>query len=112
MRSLNKNSSGLIFSDTIVVSEKFVSSCADLFSATMQQRAEKVGVLLVKMQSIYVECWTIVYMTFCLLLPSLCISSEIQFGKKSKNDEKVCMYNQCNLMYIQLHSGNTVPLTV
>ncbi|NXX14603.1 UFL1 ligase, partial [Podargus strigoides] len=41
MRSLNKNSSGLVFSDTIVVSEKFLSSCADLFSDMMQQRAEK-----------------------------------------------------------------------
>ncbi|NXW30711.1 UFL1 ligase, partial [Phaetusa simplex] len=41
MRSLRKNSSGLVFSDTIVVSEKFLSSCADLFSDTMQQKAEK-----------------------------------------------------------------------
>ncbi|XP_062345877.1 E3 UFM1-protein ligase 1 isoform X2 [Cinclus cinclus] len=41
MRSLNKSSSGLIFSDTIAVSEKFLSSCADLFSDLMQQRAEK-----------------------------------------------------------------------
>uniref|UniRef100_A0A663LQS6 E3 UFM1-protein ligase 1 n=1 Tax=Athene cunicularia TaxID=194338 RepID=A0A663LQS6_ATHCN len=52
MRSLNKNSSGLVFSDTIVVSEKFLSSCADLFSDMMQQKAEKVQILflLVKMQ--------------------------------------------------------------
>ncbi|NXJ75794.1 UFL1 ligase, partial [Trogon melanurus] len=41
MRSLKKNSSGLVFSDTIVVSEKFISSCADLFSDMMQQKAEK-----------------------------------------------------------------------
>ncbi|NWW75854.1 UFL1 ligase, partial [Climacteris rufus] len=41
MRSLNKNSLGLIFSDTIAVSEKFLSSCADLFSHLMQQKAEK-----------------------------------------------------------------------
>ncbi|NWR71484.1 UFL1 ligase, partial [Centropus unirufus] len=41
MRSLNKNSSGLVFSDTIVVSEKFLSSCANLFSDMMQQKAEK-----------------------------------------------------------------------
>ncbi|KAJ7406020.1 E3 UFM1-protein ligase 1 [Willisornis vidua] len=41
MRSLNKNSSGLVFSDTIAVSEKFLSSCADLFSDMMQQKAEK-----------------------------------------------------------------------
>ncbi|NXY59738.1 UFL1 ligase, partial [Callaeas wilsoni] len=41
MRSLNKSSSGLIFSDTIAVSEKFLSSCAALFSDLMQQKAEK-----------------------------------------------------------------------
>ncbi|NXD34775.1 UFL1 ligase, partial [Copsychus sechellarum] len=41
MRSLNKSSSGLVFSDTIAVSEKFLSSCADLFSDLMQQKAEK-----------------------------------------------------------------------
>uniref|UniRef100_A0A8B9Q6V7 E3 UFM1-protein ligase 1 n=1 Tax=Apteryx owenii TaxID=8824 RepID=A0A8B9Q6V7_APTOW len=41
MRSLNKHSSGLVFSDTIVVSEKFLSSCIDLFSDLMQQKAEK-----------------------------------------------------------------------
>ncbi|NWR93013.1 UFL1 ligase, partial [Furnarius figulus] len=41
MRSLNKNSSGLVFCDTIAVSEKFLSSCADLFSDMMQQKAEK-----------------------------------------------------------------------
>ncbi|XP_042747849.1 E3 UFM1-protein ligase 1 isoform X2 [Lagopus leucura] len=41
MRSLNKNSSSLVFSDTIVVSEKFLSSCTDLFSDMMKQKAEK-----------------------------------------------------------------------
>ncbi|XP_068016508.1 E3 UFM1-protein ligase 1 isoform X3 [Melanerpes formicivorus] len=41
MRSLIKNSSSLVFSDTIVVSERFVSSCAELFSDRMQQKAEK-----------------------------------------------------------------------
>ncbi|NXF97541.1 UFL1 ligase, partial [Eubucco bourcierii] len=41
IRSLSKNSSGLIFSDTIVVSERFVSSCAELFSERMRQKAEK-----------------------------------------------------------------------
>ncbi|KAM9382114.1 E3 UFM1-protein ligase 1 isoform 3-T3 [Phaethornis superciliosus] len=41
MRSLNKNSAGLVFRDTIVVSEKFLSSCVDLFSDMMQKRAEK-----------------------------------------------------------------------
>uniref|UniRef100_A0A8C2SQ05 E3 UFM1-protein ligase 1 n=1 Tax=Coturnix japonica TaxID=93934 RepID=A0A8C2SQ05_COTJA len=42
MRPLNKNSSGLVFSDTIVVSEKFLSSCTELFSDMMKQKAEKV----------------------------------------------------------------------
>ncbi|NWJ07019.1 UFL1 ligase, partial [Crypturellus undulatus] len=41
MRSFSKHSSGLVFSDTIVVSEKFLSSCIDLFSDLMQQKAEK-----------------------------------------------------------------------
>uniref|UniRef100_A0A8C5SZS9 E3 UFM1-protein ligase 1 n=1 Tax=Malurus cyaneus samueli TaxID=2593467 RepID=A0A8C5SZS9_9PASS len=41
MRSLNKSSSGLVFNDTIAVSEKFLSSCADFFSDLMQQKAEK-----------------------------------------------------------------------
>ncbi|XP_052542293.1 E3 UFM1-protein ligase 1 isoform X2 [Tympanuchus pallidicinctus] len=41
MRSLNKNSSSLVFSDTIVVSENFLSSCTDLFSDMMKQKAEK-----------------------------------------------------------------------
>ncbi|NWI13039.1 UFL1 ligase, partial [Crypturellus soui] len=41
MRSFNKHSSGLVFSDTIVVSEKFLSSCIDLFSDLMRQKAEK-----------------------------------------------------------------------
>ncbi|NXD13088.1 UFL1 ligase, partial [Nothocercus nigrocapillus] len=41
MRSFNKHSSGLVFSDTIVVSEKFLSSCIDLFSDRMQLKAEK-----------------------------------------------------------------------
>ncbi|XP_064563335.1 E3 UFM1-protein ligase 1 [Zonotrichia leucophrys gambelii] len=41
MRSLNKSSSGLVFNDTIAVSEKFLSSCAELFSDLMQQKAEK-----------------------------------------------------------------------
>ncbi|NWY02347.1 UFL1 ligase, partial [Nothoprocta ornata] len=41
MRSFNKHSSGLVFNDTIAVSEKFLSSCIDLFSDLMQQKAEK-----------------------------------------------------------------------
>uniref|UniRef100_A0A8C0EB28 E3 UFM1-protein ligase 1 n=1 Tax=Bubo bubo TaxID=30461 RepID=A0A8C0EB28_BUBBB len=55
MRSLNKNSSGLVFSDTIVVSEKFLSSCADLFSDMMQQKAEKVQIFLIGQDAIHVE---------------------------------------------------------
>ncbi|XP_025894948.1 E3 UFM1-protein ligase 1 [Nothoprocta perdicaria] len=41
MRSFDKHSSGLVFNDTIAVGEKFLSSCIDLFSDLMQQKAEK-----------------------------------------------------------------------
>ncbi|XP_028903049.1 E3 UFM1-protein ligase 1 [Ornithorhynchus anatinus] len=41
MRSFNRHPSGLIFSDTIVVSEKFLSSCLGLFDELMHQKAEK-----------------------------------------------------------------------
>ncbi|XP_042293640.1 E3 UFM1-protein ligase 1 [Sceloporus undulatus] len=41
MRTFSKQHSTLIFSDTIVVSEKFVNSCADLFVDLMHQKAEK-----------------------------------------------------------------------
>ncbi|XP_066468920.1 E3 UFM1-protein ligase 1 [Tiliqua scincoides] len=41
MRVFNKQSSTLVFGDTNVVSEKFISSCADLFSDLMHQKAEK-----------------------------------------------------------------------
>ncbi|XP_075780019.1 E3 UFM1-protein ligase 1 isoform X1 [Pelodiscus sinensis] len=41
MRSFNKQLPTVIFSDTIVVSEKFINSCTDLFSDLMHQKAEK-----------------------------------------------------------------------
>ncbi|XP_063168021.1 E3 UFM1-protein ligase 1 [Candoia aspera] len=41
MRSFNKQPSTLVFGDTNVVSEKFISSCVDLFSDLMHQKAEK-----------------------------------------------------------------------
>ncbi|XP_072264766.1 E3 UFM1-protein ligase 1 [Pyxicephalus adspersus] len=41
MRQLNKTSSFRIFSDTIVVSEKFISECAALFDDLMHKKAEK-----------------------------------------------------------------------
>ncbi|XP_065257312.1 E3 UFM1-protein ligase 1 [Emys orbicularis] len=41
MRSFNKHLSTIIFSDTIVVSEKFINSCTDLFRELMHHKAEK-----------------------------------------------------------------------
>lgn len=42
MRALSKQASAVVFSDTIVVSEKFINDCTDLFSELMHQKAEKV----------------------------------------------------------------------
>ncbi|XP_029451258.1 E3 UFM1-protein ligase 1 isoform X2 [Rhinatrema bivittatum] len=41
MRSFNKQASAIVCGDNIVISEKFISSCADLFNGLMHQRAEK-----------------------------------------------------------------------
>ncbi|XP_062980935.1 E3 UFM1-protein ligase 1 isoform X1 [Elgaria multicarinata webbii] len=41
MRSFSKQPSTLVFGDTNVVSEKFINSCADLFTDLMHQKAEK-----------------------------------------------------------------------
>ncbi|XP_038203225.1 E3 UFM1-protein ligase 1 [Arvicola amphibius] len=41
MRPFSKQASALIFSDTVVVSEKFISDCTELFSQQMHQKAEK-----------------------------------------------------------------------
>ncbi|CAO2580279.1 E3 UFM1-protein ligase 1 [Lemmus lemmus] len=41
MRPFSKQASALIFSDTVVVSEKFLSNCTELFSQRMHQKAEK-----------------------------------------------------------------------
>ncbi|XP_054992835.1 E3 UFM1-protein ligase 1 isoform X2 [Sorex araneus] len=41
MRSFNKQASAVVFSDTVVVSEKFINDCAELFSELMHQKAEK-----------------------------------------------------------------------
>ncbi|XP_061283771.1 E3 UFM1-protein ligase 1 isoform X1 [Bos javanicus] len=41
MRALSKQASAVVFSDTIVVSEKFINDCTDLFSELMHQKAEK-----------------------------------------------------------------------
>ncbi|CAM2111984.1 E3 UFM1-protein ligase 1 [Caretta caretta] len=41
MRSFNKHLSTIIFGDTIVVSEKFINSCTDLFTELMHHKAEK-----------------------------------------------------------------------
>ncbi|XP_031311915.2 E3 UFM1-protein ligase 1 [Camelus dromedarius] len=41
MRSLSKQASAVVFSDTIVVSEKYLNDCMELFSELMHQKAEK-----------------------------------------------------------------------
>lgn len=41
MRSFNKQASAVVFSDTVVVSEKFINDCTELFSELMHQKAEK-----------------------------------------------------------------------
>ncbi|KAG9493270.1 hypothetical protein GDO78_001265, partial [Eleutherodactylus coqui] len=41
MRTLNKNSSACVFGDNIVVSEKFINECANIFNDLMQHKAEK-----------------------------------------------------------------------
>lgn len=41
MRSFNKQASAVIFKDTIVVSEKFINDCMELFNELMHQKAEK-----------------------------------------------------------------------
>ncbi|XP_048666922.1 E3 UFM1-protein ligase 1 isoform X2 [Marmota marmota marmota] len=41
MRAFSKQASAIIFSDTVVVSEKFINDCTELFSELMHQKAEK-----------------------------------------------------------------------
>ncbi|XP_045150313.1 E3 UFM1-protein ligase 1 isoform X2 [Echinops telfairi] len=41
MRAFSKQASAVVFSDTVVVSEKFISDCIGLFSELMHQKAEK-----------------------------------------------------------------------
>ncbi|XP_062042501.1 E3 UFM1-protein ligase 1 [Lepus europaeus] len=41
MRAFSKQASAVVFSDTVVVSEKFINDCAELFSELMHQKAEK-----------------------------------------------------------------------
>ncbi|KAE8602866.1 hypothetical protein XENTR_v10014157 [Xenopus tropicalis] len=41
IRTLNNSSSARVFGDTIVVSEKFISECANLFNKLMHHKAEK-----------------------------------------------------------------------
>lgn len=41
MRAFSKQASAVIFSDTVVVSEKFITDCTELFSERMHQKAEK-----------------------------------------------------------------------
>ncbi|XP_072498979.1 E3 UFM1-protein ligase 1 isoform X2 [Notamacropus eugenii] len=41
MRTFNKQPSAMVFNDTVVVSEKFINNCTELFSDLMHQKAEK-----------------------------------------------------------------------
>ncbi|XP_062953087.1 E3 UFM1-protein ligase 1 [Cynocephalus volans] len=41
MRAFSKQASAVVFSDTVVVSEKFINDCTELFSDLMHQKAEK-----------------------------------------------------------------------
>ncbi|XP_007940440.1 E3 UFM1-protein ligase 1 [Orycteropus afer afer] len=41
MRTFSKQASAIVFSDTVVVSEKFINDCTELFSELMHQKAEK-----------------------------------------------------------------------
>lgn len=42
MRAFSKQPSAVVFNDTVVVSEKFINDCTELFSELMHQKAEKV----------------------------------------------------------------------
>nr|XP_011769014.1 E3 UFM1-protein ligase 1 isoform X3 [Macaca nemestrina] len=41
MRAFSKQASAVVFSDTVVVSEKFINDCTELFRELMHQKAEK-----------------------------------------------------------------------
>ncbi|XP_002746881.1 E3 UFM1-protein ligase 1 [Callithrix jacchus] len=41
MRAFSKQASAVVFSDTVVVSEKFINDCTELFNEVMHQKAEK-----------------------------------------------------------------------
>ncbi|CAH6777410.1 E3 UFM1-protein ligase 1 [Phodopus roborovskii] len=41
MRPFSKQASAIVFNDTVVVSEKFINDCTELFSERMHQKAEK-----------------------------------------------------------------------
>ncbi|XP_006979307.1 E3 UFM1-protein ligase 1 [Peromyscus maniculatus bairdii] len=41
MRPFSKQASAVVFNDTVVVSEKFINDCTELFSEQMHQKAEK-----------------------------------------------------------------------
>ncbi|XP_074043293.1 E3 UFM1-protein ligase 1 [Macrotis lagotis] len=41
MRTFSKQPSAVVFNDTVVVSEKFINNCIELFSELMHQKAEK-----------------------------------------------------------------------
>lgn len=43
MRAFSKQASAVVFSDTVVVSEKFINNCTELFGELMHQKAGKVS---------------------------------------------------------------------
>ncbi|XP_021561652.1 E3 UFM1-protein ligase 1 isoform X2 [Carlito syrichta] len=76
MRTFNKQASAVVFSDTVVVSEKFVNDCTELFSELMHQKAEK------EMKNNPVHLITEED------LKQVSISETINTSKKDKKDER------------------------
>lgn len=52
MRNTNIHSSARVLGDTFVVSEKFISNCLTFFDEAMQQKAQKVERLIIKLKLI------------------------------------------------------------
>uniref|UniRef100_F7C9V2 E3 UFM1-protein ligase 1 n=1 Tax=Equus caballus TaxID=9796 RepID=F7C9V2_HORSE len=81
MRAFSKQASAVVFSDTIVVSEKFINDCSDLFSELMHQKAEK-HVLFQEMKNNPVHVITEED------LKQVSILESINTSKKDKKDER------------------------
>nr|XP_033793131.1 E3 UFM1-protein ligase 1 isoform X2 [Geotrypetes seraphini]XP_033793132.1 E3 UFM1-protein ligase 1 isoform X2 [Geotrypetes seraphini] len=76
MRNCNKQSSARIFGENIVVTEKFVSSCAALFNGQMHQKAEK-----------EMKC-NPVFLVTEEDLKQASVLENATFGKKDKKEER------------------------